>query len=155
MKDMIYVYSKFKKRLILISTFFCILQVTSIYLFNYVLTKNKYLQLLSNIGIILTLATIFLFPFLAFKYESTEKSRKFDTSPWHFGFIINLPIISLGFLIGLIDVGLRILWTPDNYWSKHWLLYIVLLIFGSMFYILLSGFASWLASLTNKNGKKV
>jgi hypothetical protein len=153
MKRAISVYSKFKKWILLISIFYFALQVSSIYLLTYNLKINTDRQLLSNIGTVLTFGIMFFFPVFTFKHRATEKLEEIKESPWLFGIIVNLPIISLGFLTSLIDLGLRAYWLPNNYWSNHQPLYFTLLITVTILYIALSGFASWLASTTNTTKK--
>jgi hypothetical protein len=89
---------------------------------------------------------MFFLPFLTFKDKITKKLKGIEGSPWLFGIIVNLPIISIGAFISFIDLGLRMYWIPDNYWVDHWILYLALMMIATLFYIALGGFAGWLAS---------
>jgi hypothetical protein len=153
MKHAISIYSKFKKWILFISILYLVLLVSSTYLLTYHLKLNTDRHLLGNIGTALTLGIIFLFPILTFKHKVTEELEEIKKSPWLFGIIVNLPIISLGFLTSLLDLALRIYWLPNNYWSNHQPQYFILLMIGAIFYIALSSFAGWLASATNATKK--
>lgn len=154
MKKAISIHSEFKRWILPTSIFYMTLQASSIYLLNYNSGININSELLRAIGIVSTFIIMFFLPFAIFKHKTTKEMEWIEESPWRFGIIVNLPIIGLGVLVSLIDLGLRIYLIPDNYWADHWILYLILVIIGTIFYIALSGFAGWMASAAHGTKKR-